>query len=638
MSGDGEMGRTVSGLIQVDDPLEKKAPVAKPIGIDLGTTFSLVAHVSCGRPQIIVDGAGHALVPSVVHFAEGGQVVVGDEAALRAIDYPEDTIASAKRFMGKGAGDAETRRLGSYRFVAGDGPVVRFCVEGVGGASREVTPVEVSAEVLRALRLRAEKALGGAVGGAVITVPAYFDEAQRQATKDAGRLAGLTVLRLLNEPTAAALAYGLDKKRDGVFAVYDLGGGTFDISILKLIDGVFQVQATGGDTALGGDDFDRAVALRVLEAVDERPAGLIRAALVAAREAKHRLTEAEEAVIDFEHKGQRFKNRLTRDEFDALIRPWVERTAATCRRAMRDAGCAPADLDGVILVGGSTRVPLVRRFVRELFGVEEPLADIDPDQVVALGAAVQADLLAGTGPRDDVLLLDVTPLSLGLEMMGGVVERIVPRNSPIPTSAAQVFTTYADGQTGMDIHVLQGERDLVADCRSLARFTLSGIPPMPAGIGRVKVTFLVDADGLLQVTAEEETTHVVQSVSVKPTYGLTDEEVERMLIESYERAEGDVRERALRVERVEAERMLAAAESAMAADRDILAGDVEAAIGAALQALCAAVAGTDADAIRRAAEALDRAAAPFAEARMNRAIQGAIRGKSVDAVLEKRGA
>ncbi|MBI3073120.1 MAG: Fe-S protein assembly chaperone HscA [Deltaproteobacteria bacterium] len=630
-----EQQHRVSGLIQVDDPLETKEPVAKPIGIDLGTTFSLVAHVSCGRPAVIADGARRALLPSVVHYRRDGGVDVGDDAVARAIDFPEDTIASAKRFMGKGADDAETRRLGSYRFAAGAGPVVRFAVAGEGGAAaRSVSPVEVSAEILLALRARAEKAFGAAVGGAVITVPAYFDEAQRQATKDAGRLAGLTVLRLLNEPTAAALAYGLDKKQNGLFAIYDLGGGTFDISILKLVDGVFQVQATGGDTALGGDDFDRAVAARLLEAVDSRPAGLIRAALAAAREAKHRLTEATETVIEFEYNGQRFKTRLVRDEFDTLIRPWVERTAATCRRAMKDAGCAPGDLDGVILVGGSTRVPLVRRFVRDLFG-KDPFADIDPDQVVALGAAVQADLLAGTGPRDEVLLLDVTPLSLGLEMMGGVVEKIVPRNSPIPTSAAQVFTTYADAQTGMEIHVVQGERDLVADCRSLAHFTLRGIPPMPAGIGRVKVTFLVDADGLLQVTAEEETTHTAQTIAVTPTYGLTDEEVLRMLLESYERAEGDVRERALREQRVEAARILAATESAMAADRDLVTAELDAAMGAAMKTLRDAAAGTNADAIRAAIAALDEVAVPFAEARMNRAIGSAVRGKSVDAVLEK---
>ena len=614
-------------LLQIFDPKARPAP----IGIDLGTTHSLVARVVDGRAECIVNCDGEVLLPSVVLYGPQGAPVVGREARALAAMHPRDAIASAKRFMGRGADDPETRRLGTYDFAPpgeGEANVVRFRV-----ANRAVTPVEVSAEILRALKALAEDAMR-AVGPAVITVPAYFDDAQRQATRDAARLAGLEVLRLLNEPTAAALAYGLDKGRTrGTFAVYDLGGGTFDVTILSLDDGVFQVRSTGGDSQLGGDDIDRAVASALLREMGfadpaAAPGGTVRAALDAARAAKHGLTDAPEVEVTVGREGETFTRTLTRAQFEELALPVVARTAAPCRRALRDAGVRAEELDGVILVGGSTRSPLVREFVKNLFG-REPLSDINPDEAVALGAALQAHLLAGEGEREEALILDVIPLSLGIETMGGVTERILPRNTTIPAGRAQVFTTYAENQTGFELHVVQGERELAADNRSLARFTLKGIPPMPAGMARLEVTFRVDADGLLTVTARELTTGAEQRVEVKPSYGLEADNVERMLVESFEFAERDIEARQLRERQVEAEQVIAATERALAADGALLDEDERAEVDGALRALRDALVKGDRNAIKLRTEGLDRATLPLAERRMNRAVRDAMAGHAV---------
>lgn len=626
-------------LLEIFDP---KAP-PRPIGIDLGTTHSLVAYVSNERPVAIADCDQVVLVPSVVAYQDDGSVVVGPRALAGAAERPRQTIASAKRFMGRGADDPETRRLGSYRFVApgaGEPNVVRFDV-GTESAPRTVTPVEVSAQILRALRESAEDELGS-LGGAVITVPAYFDDAQRQATKDAARLAGLNVLRLLNEPTAAALAYGLEKKKNGTFAVYDLGGGTFDVTVLLLDDGVFQVKATGGDSALGGDDMDRLLAedlLRQLGAGDPgaRTPALVRLVLQAARAMKHGLTDAAEVEMTLEEVPlsdgvQRNRVvRATRVDFETRIRPLLERTGAACKRALKDAGMKAAALDGIILVGGATRVPAVRSYVKTLFG-KEPLADIDPDQVVALGAAIQAHLLAGEGVKDEVLLLDVLPLSLGVEVGGGVVDKILPRNTTIPAGARASYTTQEDNQTGFSIHVVQGERELASDCRSLAQFSLKGLPPMAAGMAKLELTFRVDADGLLTVTAKELVTGKEQTVDVKPSYGLDDETVERMLLEALDHGEDDLRRRRLVEARVEAGRLLAATDKALRTDAALLVGGEEAVVRRAMEALEKAAAGDDPALIQRHVEEVDAASKPFAERRMNRAVARAIEGKRVDEV------
>jgi len=604
--------------------------MSRIVGIDLGTTNSLVAHVADASPEVI-DGDGGALVPSVVYYDDAGGVLVGRPAQARAAEAPRETLASVKRLIGRGARDlAAVRAMLPYELEGDDRAVQIGLTDG-----RRVSPVEVSAEILRELKRRAEAALGGPVEGAVITVPAYFDDAQRQATRDAGRLAGLEVLRLLAEPTAAAVAYGLDRGSTGTYAVYDLGGGTFDVSILKLVDGVFEVKATGGDSALGGDDLDRAIAIAMvgdaLQGADRR---LIGAAVAEARRVKEALSDADTAVFTLTATEPRLIRAITRTELAAIAAPLLDRTRKPCLRALKDAELDRSALDGVILVGGSTRSPVVRAYVEQLFG-RAPLCDLDPEQVVALGAAVQADVLAGG--QHNVTLLDVVPLSLGIETMGGVVEKLIHRNTTIPTGATQTFTTYADNQTGFDIHIVQGERETVDACRSLARFTLRGVPPMIAGMARVEITFLIDADGLLKATAKELTTGKESSIEVVPSYGLSDEEVEQMLIDSFEHAEDDLARRNLAIERVEAERILAATRQAFVSDAALLDDDVRAAGEAAMRDLEAAIAGADYLAVRAKIEALDLATKPFAQLRMNRAIAAQFHGVAIDDAARKVG-
>ncbi len=594
------------------------------IGIDLGTTNSLVAVVMSGKARCLLDEGGSALLPSVVRYEGPNPPVVGRVALDEAPQFPGRTFSSTKRFMGRAPADCrEDARIFRYRMDDAEPRFVRFLCEGRG----PVTPVEVASEVLKTLKIRAVECLFGEPGGAVITVPAYFDDAQRQATKDAARLAGLEVLRLLNEPTAAAIAYGLDRRKDGRFAVYDLGGGTFDVSILDLNDGIFQVLATAGDTHLGGDDFDRALAALVVPDLAARTDAEARTVLAAAEAAKRELSASDVATIA--------GAPVTRAAFEAAIAPIVARTTAACRQALADAGLTPADIDAVVLVGGSTRVPYVRRHVAELFG-REPFSDLNPDEVVAIGAAMQADILTGTSQlSDDLLLLDVIPLSLGLEVMGGIVEKFIPRCSPIPISASQTFTTHADGQTGIDLHILQGDRELARDNRSLGRFTLKGLPRLPAGIPRIKVDFLVDADGILRVSAREEFTGVETTIEVKPSYGLTEDEIEAMLEASIDNAETDVEDRMLIEARVEAEGILAALDKALAADRAMLMDEDHAAIVAVAEALRALHASTDPADRKRIVDLsheLDAVSAGFAQARIERDLTLALSGRSADTV------
>ncbi len=614
-------------LLQISEPGLSAAPHQRRLaaGIDLGTTNSLVATVRSGQAETLADEQGRHLLPSVVHYQADAQRV-GWEARQQAAQDPANTVSSIKRMMGRSLADVQQRYPNlPYQFQASDNGLPLIVT-----AAGAVNPVGVSADILRALSARAQAALEGELDGVVITVPAYFDDAQRQGTKDAARLAGLHVLRLLNEPTAAAIAYGLDSGQEGVIAVYDLGGGTFDISILRLSRGVFEVLATGGDSALGGDDFDHLLAdwLREQAGVADRSDhGVQRQLLDAAIAAKIALSDADSVRVEVAG----WQGEVTRAQFEALIAPLVKRTLMACRRALKDAGVAADEVLEAVMVGGSTRVPLVREQVGAFFG-RTPLTSIDPDKVVAIGAAIQADILVGNKPDSDMLLLDVIPLSLGLETMGGLVEKVIPRNTTIPVARAQEFTTFKDGQSAMMIHVLQGERELVQDCRSLARFTLRGLPPLPAGGAHIRVTFQVDADGLLNVTAMEKSTGVEASIQVKPSYGLSDNEIAGMIKDSMANAQSDVGARKLAEQRVEAARVLESLQGALATDAALLSEAESQAIAAATQALQQAVQGEDPAAIEDAIKTLDAQTQDFAARRMDASIRRALAGHSVDEV------
>ena len=613
-------------LLQIAEPGMSTAPHEHRLaaGIDLGTTNSLVATVRNGTPVCLPDSEGRIALPSVVHYPAAGPVKAGHAALSYRTSDPANTILSVKRFMGRGLADIEREQL-PYDFNAEEGMVRLRTAQG------SKSPVEISADILRPLAERAAESLGGDLTGVVITVPAYFDDAQRQATKDAAQLAGLNVLRLLNEPTAAAVAYGLDNASEGVYAVFDLGGGTFDLSILKLSRGVFEVLATNGDSALGGDDFDQRIVEWALRESGVELAGHedARHLLIAARAAKEALTDHDTVPLELALANTTLRLELSRAVFEELTADLVKRTLAPVRRALRDADLAPEEIQGVVMVGGATRMPQIQRAVAEYFD-REPLTELNPDEVVAIGAALQANILAGNrADGEDWLLLDVIPLSLGLETMGGLVEKVIPRNATLPTARAQEFTTFKDGQTAMALHVIQGERELVTDCRSLARFELRGIPPMAAGAARIRVTFQVDADGLLSVEAREMTSGVEASIEVKPSYGLSDEEITAMLRDGMEHASDDMNARALREQVVEADRAIEATTQALAKDSALLNATERAAIDASLEQLQTLRSGNDHAAIKNGIEALARATDEFAARRMDQSIRAALAGQKV---------